>query len=194
MSNPTATTELEAVNIMLRCIGEAPVNTLNDAAIVDVGMAQNMLAEISKEVQMEGWTWNTEIDYPLSIDGDGFIYLPNNLAKITFDPQDYPAGQYVQRGTRIYDRVNHTFVFTDTLYAEIVSFLVFTDLPEAARRYITIRAARKFQDATPSAPELHQYQQRDEQEARIALDATELATADYNILNSPGTSSIRRRW
>ena len=46
----TATTELEAVNIMLAAIGESPVNTLTGTLPVDVKLAQTTLEEVNKEV------------------------------------------------------------------------------------------------------------------------------------------------
>ena len=55
-----ATTELEAINIMLAAIGEAPINKLTDTLPVDARLAQSTLTEVSKEVQSEGWSFNTE--------------------------------------------------------------------------------------------------------------------------------------
>ena len=51
MSITAATTELEAINIMLAAIGEAPVNKLTGTLPVDVKIAQNLLNEQSKSVQ-----------------------------------------------------------------------------------------------------------------------------------------------
>ena len=45
MSITAATTELEAINIMLAAIGEAPVNSLLGTLPVDVNIAQNLLTE-----------------------------------------------------------------------------------------------------------------------------------------------------
>mgnify|MGYP001400660828 CR=1 FL=1 len=55
----TATTKLEAVNLMLSTIGEAPVNSLT-SGLVDAELAETILASVSKAVQSEGWNFNTE--------------------------------------------------------------------------------------------------------------------------------------
>ena len=55
----TPTTELEAVNIMLSVIGEAPVNTITGTNSVDVSVAKNVLDETSMSVQGMGWNFNT---------------------------------------------------------------------------------------------------------------------------------------
>ena len=60
-----ATTELESINIMLAAIGEAPVNSLTGTVPVDVRLAQSTLTEVNKEIQSEGWSFNTEIDVTL---------------------------------------------------------------------------------------------------------------------------------
>ena len=51
MANAT-TTELEAVNIMLSSIGEAPVNSLS-SGLVDAELAQTTLHNVSREVQAQ---------------------------------------------------------------------------------------------------------------------------------------------
>ena len=58
----TPTSELDAINVMLSGIGESPINSLNELTS-DVSMARNILLETSKELQLEGFSWNTEDDY-----------------------------------------------------------------------------------------------------------------------------------
>ena len=55
----TPTTELQAVNIMLSVIGEAPINTLAGSTTTDVSIAINLLNETSLSVQSMGWNFNT---------------------------------------------------------------------------------------------------------------------------------------
>jgi hypothetical protein len=60
MTKPTSMTELEAVNVLLTTIGEAPVNTLTGNQVTDVTVAKQVLLEISREIQSQGWHFNTE--------------------------------------------------------------------------------------------------------------------------------------
>ena len=104
----TPTSELSAVNIILSGIGEAPVNSLSDTTS-DVAVALNILAEVSKEVQTEGWQWNTEDDYPLTPGDDGRIKLHPSIVRVHFrDPDDR---ELVIRGQYVYDRIRHTYIF-----------------------------------------------------------------------------------
>ena len=66
MTKPTSMTELEAVNVLLTTIGEAPVNTLTGNQVTDVTIANQVLTEVSREVQAQGWHFNTEDKVVLS--------------------------------------------------------------------------------------------------------------------------------
>ena len=63
-----ATEELPAVNQILASVGQAPVTTL-DQTNPDVAIAYNTLLQVSREIQAEGWTFNTEIAVPFTPDG-----------------------------------------------------------------------------------------------------------------------------
>ena len=53
----TPNTKLEAVNIMLSAIGEAPVNRLS-SGLVEAETAETILNQINRSVQAEGWHFN----------------------------------------------------------------------------------------------------------------------------------------
>lgn len=164
----TPTTELEAVNIMLSGIGETPVNSLEEVT-ADVSVASAVLSEISKAVLADGYQWNTEDDYPLTPDVKGNITLHPSIVRVAFrEPDDR---ELTMRGRRVYDRINHTYTFspTTTLYVTVTLLLPFEELPEAARRYITIRALRVFQERVVGSSTLSQFQQVDEARARALM-------------------------
>ena len=52
-------TELSAVNSILGAIGQSPVTTLNYEN-PEIGFIYNILTEVNKDVQNEGWIFNTE--------------------------------------------------------------------------------------------------------------------------------------
>jgi hypothetical protein len=57
-----ASTELDAINQILSSVGQAPVTTL-DLQNPEVFTAVNTLREQSKQVQLEGWSFNIERHY-----------------------------------------------------------------------------------------------------------------------------------
>ena len=177
-----ATTELEAINIMLAAIGEAPVNTLTGSLPVDVKIAQSTLVEINKSVQAEGWSFNTEIDVTLTRNASKQIVLPVDVLRVDANIHQHPDIDPIQRGLKLYDRLKNTFEFDEDLICTVVYFRDFDEIPEQARSYINIRAARIFVDRLVSDQGLRTYTKEDEIRARVTLTETDLANGDHNML------------
>lgn len=181
----TLTSELDAVNIMLGTIGESPISSLDaSTGVADAVIARQVLSEVAVQVQEEGWHFNVEENFVLTPSTDtGNVFLPANCLEADTTGDD-KLMDVAMRGRRLYDRTNHTFVFTKSIKANLVLMLEFDDLPQAARHYITVRAARVFQQRVVGSELLGTFSERDEVRARAALKRFEAKTADYNILTS----------
>lgn len=179
---PTLTTKLEAVNSMLGHIGESPVNTIADtnALPVSVALATVILDETSREVQSEGWHFNTENDVTLSPVNNA-ITLDEDILEI--DAIDTSI-DVTQRGTTLYDRKNNTSSFTSDIKVSLIRYLVWDSLPEVARRYITLKASRIFQSRLVGSRELEQLIARDEFNARARLINQDGVTSDRTIFDN----------
>ena len=178
------TSKLEAVNVMMTAIGETPVNTITSATTTDVSIAVTILDNVSREVQSVGWHFNSDQDYKLLPNSSSQVELPTNCLRIDTSGTSQ-ASDYVERSRKLWDRKNHTFTITDAeVYVDIVWFLEFTEIPEAARRYITIRAARIFQDRMLASDLLHKFHQTDELQALSVLKEAEGDTRDHSIFNN----------
>jgi hypothetical protein len=181
------TTKLDAINSMLIGIGEAPVNTLN-SGLQEAEVAEIVLESISREVQASGWSFNTDLRYELSPNSVNSISLPSNTLQVdtTGLKRDYNS-DVIERDGRLYDRTKNTFDFTDAVKVDIVYFFEFEKLPEIARRYITLRAGRKFQESTIGSTEMTQLQYKDEQQALFSLRDADSQAADFNIFDNYDT-------
>ena len=177
-----ATTELECINIMLAAIGEAPINTLTGTLPVDAVTAQKTLAEINKDVQNEGWSFNQEFNVVLTRDGSNQIALGTDVLKVDANVFDHPTIDVIQRGLKMYDRKNNTYVFDTDLTCNVTYFRNFDEIPESARRYINIRAARVFVDRLVGDDGLRTYTAQDEARARANLMENDMDNADHNVL------------
>ena len=186
-----ATTELESINIMLAAIGEAPINSLAGTLPVDARLAQSTLTEVNKEVQSEGWSFNTEIDVTLTRDGSNQINLPTNVLRVDANIHQHPTIDPIQRGLKLYDRQNNKYEFDDDLICTVVYFRDFNEIPEPARHYINIQAARIFVDRLIGDQGLRTYTQEDETRARAILTESDYANADHNLLRGdPSLTNI----
>ena len=182
------TTQLDAVNTMLSAIGEAPVNSLS-SGLVEAEIAESILKTVDREVQSMGWHFNTELNKSFAQDPSGNIILPADIlradATLKADSLDL-----VQRGTKMYDRKNHTFNIGTSVALDVTVQLDFEDLPEVAKRYITLRATRIFQDRVVGSNTLHDFQAKDEQMALVELKEFDKAADDHNIFDNYDTFSI----
>lgn len=188
MTIQTRTTELEAVNVILSTIGEAPINTLVGSLPVDATVAKNILSEISREVQSQGWHFNTHYKATLSRDNSNKIPLAPNILRVELDPNKYSKFNYdiVQRNNYLYNLATNSDTFDINFEnVQAVYLLDFTDIPEQAKRYITVRSARVFHDRTLGATTLHKFTQEDEIKSLTVLKQAEASTGDYSIFDTP---------
>ena len=188
MTTTTRSTELEAVNTILSTIGEAPLNSLSGSLPVDGTMAKNVLSEISREVQSAGWHFNTHYKATLTRDTNNKIPVGTNVVRVELDPNLVSKADYdlVQRDGFLFNMAKNTDIF-DRNFEDVtqVLLLTFNEIPEQAKRYITIRSARVFHDRTLGANTLHKFSQEDEKQALSILRNAEARTGDFTIFDTP---------
>lgn len=189
----SVSTKLEAVNYMLTAIGEAPVNQLGGATVVDTAIAEQVLDEMSRSVQSIGWHFNSENNYPLSRNSDKQIQIGNDVVRVDVSKIKYPDIDVVQRGLLLYDKKNHTYAFNTDLEAEIIRLLDWTELPQPFKTYITVKAARVFQTKMVGSRELGAQLAEDELSALASLKEFEADTGDYSIFDNYSVASILDR-
>jgi hypothetical protein len=177
------TTQLQAINQMLSGIGQAPVVSL-DVANPEIAIALNVLEAVNTEIQGEGWHFNTEVQYPLTADVNGNIFVPTNVLQISDNKfannQKY---QTVLRDGKLYDKVNHTYTFPagSTIKCDIVWKFDFEDLPQVFKNYITQRATRVLAGRILGSQEMVSFNANDEGVLRANCIAYDTNTSEANI-------------
>ena len=168
---------------MLSAIGEMPVNSLQ-SGLVEAELAETILGQVSRSVQTQGWSFNRDSGVILSHNGTtGEVAIPVNALSAD-SVYENNGNNLIQRGQKFWDRTNLTYNIGKAVKADITYELDFTDLPSIARSYITVRAARIFQDRVVGADTLHGFQKTDEDQALIALKDSEAEMQDHNIFNN----------
>ena len=158
-----ASTELQAVNVMLQTLGESTTTTLSGTLPFEVNAAQLTLAEVSKGVQQEGFTFNTQFNRTVITGSDGVI---SSTILHVYDAANSKV--YSVRGDVLWS-VTDNALEDDDIAMTVVKELGFTSVPEVARRYITIRAARIFADRFVGSTAIREFTERDEAEAKAQL-------------------------
>lgn len=190
----TVTTELEAVNIMLQAVGADPVSSLDVSADSDVTNARSILAEASKLVQSQGWDFNTDEKYPMARTIAGEYEVPPNVAAFNVS-SDFPEVRSTQRAGKLWDQNNFTFVWDKDMTFNVTWLFPFEELPQTARHYITMKAARKFQARMLGSDSLGRFTATDESEAFYIFVDAEAIDAQHNILTgSYSVARVLNRW
>ena len=167
-----ATTQLEAINIMLSTIGEASTTILTGTLPFEVSAADLTLDEVIKSVQQESFTYNTNHSELVAASSS----LDTDILNI------YGAADgkvYTIQGTTLWS-MDTNAAATGSIIASVVRALDFTLMPEVARHYIIVRAARLYADRLVGSKVIKEFTERDELEARKQLDR------DYGIKSVDG--------
>ena len=174
-------TELSAVNSILGAIGQSPLTTLNFDN-PEVAMIFNLLRDANVDTQAEGWHFNTEKHVKFSINTDGKIVIGNDILSMDLhDNYTKRTKNLVRRNGFLYDKTDHTDVFTEDQDLDIVRLYQFEDLPIVFRRYITYRASRVAATKLVANPQLAKLLAQQEALARAALMEYECNQGDHSM-------------
>ena len=187
MAFPTtnAAQELPAVNEILASVGQAPVTTL-DQTNPDVAIAYDTLLNVSREVQSEGWTFNTEEYYPMTPDANGEIVIANNILQIDLHDEKDNSYETVRRSGKLYEKINHTYDWTtltgwDTVRCDIVWLFDWVDLPRPIQDYIVAKAATIVSTRIVGDPQIFRILQAKEMDNRAKALEYECNQGDYTF-------------
>lgn len=185
------TSYLEAINRVLQMMGEAPINSLAG----QYGLAQQaeeMLKDVSRKIQSDGWSFNTDYERELLPDSiTKEIVVGTNVSRVVVDPYNYPSLDVVQRGSKLYDRRAKSYQFTQSFKADVTYMLEWEELPEHARQYIAVKAGRHLQESVLGSGDLTRINLTVEAEARALFLEEETYVSQNNYLRgNPNHTSV----
>ena len=195
-------TELSAVNSILGVIGQAPVTSIN-ASNPQTSFIKNILDDCILEVLSEGWTFNVEDHYELTPNVNDEILISEDMLRVDIHDDDvYRSDDIVRRNGKLYDKVDHTYTFTDAIEADITWFFPFYPdptsglttvdyIPPIFKRYITHKASTRAAMQMVSNPQLVQLQQQQEAMSRATCLEYECNQGDPSFFGTPHNNSYR---
>jgi len=187
-------TELSAVNSILGAIGQSPVTTLNYEN-PEIGFIYNILTEVNKDVQNEGWIFNTEYNVEKQPEATTkYITIPSNVLRYDLhgDHNDR-SKNLVRRNGRLYDTLaeDPKDEFDNNVHLDITWLWPYTELPPAFKRYIISRASVRAATQLVSNPQLVQLLQQQEALTRATCMEYECLQGDHSYMGFPDKSSYR---
>jgi len=187
MPYPTtnAAEELPAVNQILASVGQAPVTTL-DQTNPDVAIAYDTLLQVSREVQAEGWSFNTEENIKEIPDSNGHISYPANVLQmdLTYNSSNYNK-DVIKKSGKLYDKIEHTDVWTGDVYVDKLFWYDWIDLPTVMQDYIVAKSAVVVSSRIVGDSNQYQMLQQREAFCRAAVMEYECNQGDYTFFGHP---------
>ena len=184
-------TELSAVNNILGAIGQSPLTTLNFDN-PEVSFIYNLLRDANVDTQAEGWHFNTEKHVKYSPDANGKIAIGDDI--LSMDLNDNEARRtynLVRRSGFLYDKQDHTDVFTSDINLDVVRLYLFEDLPIVFRRFITYRASAAAATQLVANPNLVRLLTNQAGLARAALQEYECNQGDHSMFGFPDDTAYQ---
>ena len=200
-------TELSAVNSILGSIGQSPVTTLgtvttdatntgqeivNTFANPQIALIHNLLMEVTKDVQNEGWHFNKEDNVKKSPNDNGNFLIPNDYLRFDIHGGLYDRNRdVVKKNGKLYDNVHHTDVFTQDFYFDITYLRNFDDIPSAIQRYIIARASVRAAVQIVSNSDLVKLLQLEEAKTLATAVEYDCEQGDHTFFGLPAESNYR---
>jgi hypothetical protein len=180
-------TELEAMNQILSVTGDAAVTSVASTYEQAV-IARRILGEVSREQQAKG-LWFNEVDELLVLKdaGTGEVNLPSNTLRVDI-PRD--NGRLVQRGLKIFDKSNNTYVIDDDVYMNLVTELVWSLLPQSFRQYVASMAKLRYNAEYFGSEETEREISKDIARYGLEVEREDIDNRDINMLQSTRASNI----
>lgn len=181
----------DAINVILQTIGEQTLQTGDSIDnIYEAEQADMIIEQVKLEILSEGWSFNTDTDWELIPDSEGYIVLPDYMLRVDAAAT---ASNYIRKDSKLYDRTNKTFIFTNSVNCDIVWELDFDDIPLIAQRYITLKAARIMYQRFVGDSKVVEALLMDERDALLRLRMYEDDIEDVNIFDDTTVSRLLTR-
>ena len=131
-------TEIDAINRMLRYIGELPIPSEVTIDSLPEGheavMARTILSETLREEQEDNW-WFNSFDMTFIPDTDGYITLPPNVI-------EFESTEHFEEGGNLYTYDPISSIFTDNLELPVRLEISFDNIPDVFRTFVVLVAAK----------------------------------------------------
>lgn len=181
MTTSFSSKELDAINYIIGAVGQAPVTNV-DTLSPDIAIAYDTLIQTNKQVQAEGWHFNTEKEYPFTPDNNGDILIPANVlqldlshsyANLCYDP--------VIRDGKLYDKKEHTYTWTEQVECDVLWLIPFDDVPQPISHYIVTKAATHASQKLVGTSELFELLSVIQNEARANALTYDTQQGDHSF-------------
>lgn len=180
---------LQDVNRLLRTAGLMTIDSI-DITMPDIEIAVDTLETVDREMQSEGWYFNTEFQYTITRDVNDELVLPTNYLDARMSTNKWTA-----RGLKLYDLENHTFTLAadeddDIVIQEIILLIDHVDAPVVYQNAMLAEAAARFFTEIDGDQLIARTLMQKAQSTKFVLRQRDLQRKHVNGLNNSAAAKL----
>jgi hypothetical protein len=195
--------ELDAINEMLRAIGEQPFPDGTDLSTITLNEginARKKLHRVNRDIQNIGLECNTEEQDISNVSGE-YYELPTNTlrADSKYFYQRYVLKYDSSDGNqpKLYDTEENTFNIAaldgdGDITCTVVLFLTWEELPTHVRTHVVAQATLEFQQDTLGSDSVDQTLRERAMKAQVEFFHKEAEQSDDSMFDAPSMGNIKR--
>lgn len=181
----------DAINICLTTIGESPVpSTTSIVGHYEAELAETILGEAKTEILAEGFQFNTDDNWALVPDTQGYITIPTDVISVDGTSR---GDDLIERAGKLYNKATNTYKFTTTQEISIVWDLAFDTLPIPMQTVVVAAAKLKLYTRVIGVDSMVTQLNRELESARSLMITEDLRSGDYSIFDDVSTSRFKNR-
>lgn len=181
----------DAINLALQTIGEQIIEgDLSIDGIYEAEAADLLIETTKEEILSEGFSFNTDYDWELAPDINGYIVIPETVIRIDGSST---GDDVVRKDGKLYNKVTKDYLFNNSVKCDIIWNHDFDDLPPIAQQYIVLKAARILYQRLVGDTSMLNILIQDEREALVRLRLHEDEVMDNNIFDDQSVSRALSR-
>lgn len=166
-----------------------PIQNITIDGIYEAEEAYNVINVEREKVLSYGLNCNTDEQWEMVPDSQGYIALPSNIIRI--DSDDFNV---IAKDGKLYNKETKTFKFTDPILCDVVWDIDFDTLPFPVQDYIVKRSARIFYQRLVGGEQvILQLLLQDEQDSKLNMLDHDADTSDFNIFDDNTVSRAINR-
>lgn len=176
-------TELDAINRMLRYVGELPVpisvviDDLDDGH--EAKIARAILEEANRETQEQGWWFNTE-DWTFHPDVGGYITISSLVITLKSLSQQ---SKYRVDGGDLYSITDQTKIFTTSVELRTIFEVPFSDTPSTFSTLVTYLSSKQLHEYLNADTDIQKSLDNNIYRQTIKVEREHLANKQYNLIS-----------
>jgi hypothetical protein len=181
----------DAINICLTTIGESPIPA--STSIVghyEAELADTIISESLTEVLAFGYNFNTDSDWELVPDTSGNIAIPAGAISVDASTT---SSDYIMKSAKLYNKATMSYVFTETVLADITWAIDFNDLQPIIQILVVAKAKMKLYTRVVGVDTAYKVFVQEVEDATTAVRAEDITSGDYSIFDDTVTSRVMTR-